>query len=49
MSHMLGLSKPLCYQMVHSEAFPAIRMAGGKRIIIPVEALKRYLNEQAGR
>lgn len=47
MAEMLGCSRPIAYQMVHRVGFPAIHISE-RRIIIPLDALKHYLNEQAG-
>ena len=47
MAAMLGISKPIAYELTKREGFPAIRVSE-RRIIVPVEALKRWLNEQAG-
>jgi len=47
LSEMLGCSRPLAYQLCHKTGFPAIHISE-RRIVIPVDALKRYLNEQAG-
>lgn len=47
MAEMLGISRSLAFQMTHKQGFPAVH-AGERRIIIPVDALRAYLNEQAG-
>jgi excisionase family DNA binding protein len=43
----LGISKPVAYELIERDGFPAIKVSE-RRIIIPVDALKRWLNEQAG-
>lgn len=45
MGSLLGISRAQAYNLANSEGFPAIRI--GKRIVIPVDALKRWINEQA--
>ena len=46
MAAMLGISRPVAYELTKREGFPAVRISAN-RIIVPVEALKRWLNEQA--
>lgn len=41
----LGISRPLVYQLIHREDFPAFKI--GKRTVIPRLALERWANEQA--
>ncbi|MBQ1965267.1 MAG: helix-turn-helix domain-containing protein [Clostridia bacterium] len=48
MASMLGISRPVAYELTRREGFPAVRVSE-RRIIVPVEALKRWLNEQAAR
>lgn len=48
MASMLGISRPVAYELTKREGFPAVRVSE-RRIIVPVEALKRWLNEQAVR
>lgn len=48
MAAMLGISLPIAYELAKRDGFPAVRVSG-RRIIIPVEALKRWLNEQVDR
>lgn len=43
----LGISKPVAYELIKREGFPAIRVSD-RRIIIPVEGLKRWLLESSG-
>ena len=47
MAASLGISRPVAYELTRREGFPAIRVSE-RRIIIPVEALKRWLDKQAG-
>ena len=46
MAKMLGISRPIAYELSRKEGFPAIRVSE-RRIIIPVDSLKRWLEEQA--
>lgn len=46
MAAMLGISRPVAYELTKRDGFPAVRVSE-RRIIVPVEALKRWLNEQA--
>ena len=46
MASMLGISRPVAYELTKREGFPAVRISE-RRIIVPVEALKKWLNEQA--
>ena len=41
----LGISVNSCYNLVRRADFPSIRVGG--RWIVPVESLKRWLNQQA--
>ncbi len=43
---MLGISVPRAYDLTRREGFPAIRVSE-RRIIIPVEALNRWLYDSA--
>lgn len=47
MAAMLGISLPRAYDLTKRAGFPAVRVSE-RRIIIPVEALNRWLNDQAG-
>ena len=47
MGEALGISRPIAYELVKREDFPAIRISE-RRIIIPVEALRNWLNKAAG-
>lgn len=42
----LGISRPVAYQLIQREGFPAVRVSE-RRIIVPVDALRRWLDEQA--
>lgn len=46
MASMLGISRPVAYELTKRDGFPAVRISE-RRIIVPVEALKKWLNEQA--
>lgn len=43
----LGISRPLAYELTRREGFPAVRL-GERRIVIPVDNLKRWLDAQSG-
>ena len=43
----LGISKPLAYELTKREGFPSIRISE-RRIIIPVDALRVWLNTHVG-
>lgn len=45
MAGIIGVSKPKAYELAHSENFPAVRI--GRRIVVPVDELKRWLASQA--
>ncbi len=47
MAHELGISKPLAYELLKREGFPSIRISE-RRIIIPLDALRAWLNDNAG-
>lgn len=44
LAKMLGISEPRAYDLTKREGFPAIRVSE-RRIIIPVDALNRWLSE----
>lgn len=46
MAEVVGVSRPKAYELIHKEGFPTVRM--GRRIVIPLDSLKRWLEEQAG-
>ena len=48
MAAMLGISRPVAYELTKRNGFPAVRISE-RRIVIPVDALKRWLNEEAVR
>ncbi len=39
----MGIGRSAMYALVHQKGFPAVRI--GKRIVIPVEALKEWLKQ----
>lgn len=47
LARSLGISKPVAYELIKREGFPAIRVSE-RRIIIPVEALRTWLNANVG-
>ena len=47
MATELGISRPVAQELVKRAGFPAIRVSP-RRIIIPVEALRNWLNKNAG-
>lgn len=47
MQKALGIGRPLAYQLVNRADFPAIRI--GKKIVIPVDSLKRWLEQNGNR
>ena len=47
LAEALGSSKPTAYELCNREDFPAIRVTP-RRIIIPVDGLQRWLEEQSG-
>ena len=46
MAKIVGVSRPTAYELIHKEGFPTVRF--GRRIVIPLDSLKRWLEEQAG-
>ena len=42
---MLGISRNTVYEVVNRADFPTVRI--GRRILIPIAALERWLEEQA--
>ncbi len=46
MARALGIGRNKAYDLANQQGFPAVRLDG--RIIIPADALARWLNEQAG-
>ena len=47
LSSLLGISRPIAYELCKRADFPAIRISK-RRIIIPVNALETWLATQAG-
>lgn len=47
MAKKLGVSRSLGYEMVKSGQMPALRL-GLKRIVVPISAVERMLEEAAG-
>lgn len=47
LAEALGISKPTAYELCNRADFPAIRVTT-RRIIIPVDGLQRWLEEQSG-
>ncbi len=45
MSQMLGINIQSAYELTRRKGFPAIRVTA-RRIIIPVDALNRWLNSE---
>lgn len=46
MAKIVGVSRPTAYELIHKEGFPTVRI--GRRIVIPLDSLKRWLEEQVG-
>lgn len=46
MAQTLGISRPVAYELIKQDGFPAIRVSE-RRIIIPVESLKEWLYNKA--
>ena len=42
----LGISRPLAYELTRRDGFPAVRL-GERRIVIPLDGLKRWLDSQS--
>lgn len=47
MAAALGISRPVAYELARRDGFPAVRV-GERRLIVPVDALRRWLDAQAG-
>ena len=47
MAKALGISRPVAYELVKREGFPAVRISE-RRIIIPVDKLRQWLSAEAG-
>ncbi len=48
LAKMLGVSRPVAYELTKREGFPAIRVSE-RRIIIPVDKLNEWLDREAER
>ena len=46
MAKLLGISRPLAYELAKREGFPAIRVSD-RRILIPVDRLHEWLNNES--
>ena len=46
MANMLGISRPVAYELTHREGFPVVRVSE-RRVIIPLDSLKRWLEREA--
>ncbi|MBQ3155238.1 MAG: helix-turn-helix domain-containing protein [Clostridia bacterium] len=46
MAKMLGISKPVAYELIKREGFPAVRISP-RRIIIPLARLSEWINSDA--
>lgn len=46
MAGVLGISKPVAYELIKKNGFPSIRVSE-RRIIIPVDGLRRWLESEA--
>jgi len=46
MGQHLGISLPKAYELTHIEGFPVIQL--GRRKVIPVEGLKRWIEAKSG-
>lgn len=45
-AEMIGVSVPTLRQLTHRADFPVVRV--GRRYLIPIAGLQRWLDEQAG-
>jgi len=48
MAEVLSIGRNTAYELVNRDDFPALKI-GERRIIIPINALKAWLDEQGGR
>lgn len=46
LAKMLGVSRPVAYELTRRDGFPAIRISE-RRIVIPFDSLKEWLARQA--
>lgn len=47
LARILGISRPVAYQLIKTKGFPAIRV-GQRRILIPIDSLQNWLSTEAG-
>jgi len=47
LSAQMGISLPKAYELVKTPGFPTLRI--GTRILIPIDAYKKWLTEQAAK
>jgi len=43
---MLSVSKSTAYALIEQGLLPAVRLPGGKRLIVPIDTLKAWLLQQ---
>ena len=48
MARELGISRPVAYELIKKDGFPAVRISD-RRIVIPADKLRAWLNAQAER
>ena len=46
LANVLGISKPVAYELIKRRGFPAVRVSE-RRIVIPVEGLRNWLEAEA--
>lgn len=46
MAKRMGISRARAYELANSRDFPTVRI--GKRMVVPTDALKRWIDERAG-
>ena len=46
LAHVLGISRPVAYELIKREGFPAIRVSE-RRIIIPMDKLNEWLDRES--
>ena len=46
LAKVLGISKPVAYELTRKNGFPAVRVSE-RRIVIPVDGLCRWLEDEA--
>ncbi len=47
MASVLGISKPVAYELIKREGFPSVRLSE-RRIVIPVDSLREWLRANTG-